>query len=126
MKDIKNKIVNSSIVGFCVSGMLTNTFCIYTSLVFHDNDDLENRVLFVVSSLLLAVYLLIQSFNTFNRIRKGETIIRNVLKETVGVVCLSVLWMIPFWMVWAWIKVCVKAISERAYREMNIHGNRSN
>lgn len=97
------KIVISSIVGFWLSGMLTNGFCIYVSLVFNDNDDLVNRVLFIISGVVLAIVLLIQSHNTFSRIKHGETTVRHVLREAVKVVFLSVLWIIPFWMVWAWI-----------------------
>ena len=61
VKNIKKQIVISDIVGLCVSGLLTNGFCIYVSLVFNDNDDLVNRVLFIISGVVLAVVLSIQS-----------------------------------------------------------------
>lgn len=103
MKNIKKQIVISGIVGLCVSGLLTNGFCIYVSLVFNDNDDLVNRVLFIISGVVLAVVLSIQSHSTFNRMKHGETTVRHVLRETVRVAFLSALWIMPFWMAWAWI-----------------------
>lgn len=98
---MKKKMIISSIFGFCASGMLTNGFCIYTSLIFNENDDLINRVLFIVNSLLLVVFLLMQSCSTFNKIKKREMSIRHALMEMIRVSFLSILWIIPFWLVWA-------------------------
>ena len=101
MKKYKNNIICSCIIGFLVSGLLTNGFCIYVSLVFNKYDYFYNKVLFVLCGILFVVFLGIGIYNILKKIKYEVFSIKNIIKKLGITIFFTVLWIVIFWMVWA-------------------------
>ena len=103
MRNKKEYLINSCIVGFLVSGIITNGFCIYVSLVFNENNDLVNKILFTICGVLFVIFLTKKGCGTLGKIKYKVNTVREILREIGITLFLSILWMIPLWMIWAWI-----------------------
>ena len=101
MEKKKSYLIHSCIIGFLVSGLFWNGFCIYTELVFHDFSELEYllyKVFFLICGSLLLIFLGIKSVNVFRARKNGMVTCKNLLMQVGLTILLSVLWMIPFYM----------------------------
>jgi len=101
MKKYKKYFIGSCIIGFLVSGLLTNGFCIYVSLVFNKNDYFINKVLFILCGILFVVFLGIGIYNILRKFKYKVFSLKKILRELGITIFFTVLWIVIFWMVWA-------------------------
>ena len=105
-KDMENKksyIIHSCIIGFLVTGLFINGFGIYSALAFHETVFVLHKVLFLICGSLFLIFLGLKSVNVFKAGKNGTITCKNLLLQVGLTILLSLLWMIPFYMLWGWI-----------------------
>lgn len=103
MKKYKERLMNSGIVGLLMSGILTSGFCIYTALVFHEGYHISHKMIFTICGIILIIFLGNKVYRTYIKMTNKLVVFQDIVREFAITVFCSALWMIPFWMVWAWI-----------------------
>lgn len=103
MEKKKSYIIHSCIIGFLVTGLFINGFGIYSALAFHETVFVLHKVLFLICGSLLLIFLGLKSVNVFKAGKNGTVTCKNLFIQVGITILLSVLWMIPFYILWAWI-----------------------
>ena len=86
-----------------MSGILTSGFSIYTARVFHEGYHIIYRMTFTICGIMLVFFLGKKAYGTYIKMKNKLAVFKDILREFAITVFCSALWMIPFWMVWAWV-----------------------
>ena len=105
--DKRKRIIYSAINGLLGSGVFISGFCIYAALVFQEVIARRYKYIFVGAGILLIVFLVIQGVQAVNKVRTKQFSVGDIVKESLIMLGLSILWVIPSWLFWAWVDFCL-------------------